>query len=403
MKPCFYLSNAFLQSFGIGGRAAQLISNRAHSDLNCVETFNFQTAALHHSDGLTKDEIFNSIRSIIQVIGEYASKSQYTLRIDFNIGTLYLGAHRNQFSFNKRLREIVQPSPYEIDNYSEISRGSRLTFSSNHSEVFPQESVSVVSSSGHRSKCSRSAPVASRTDSSENRSASANIYPSRQESAYRAALARHLTELEQRSSEVVKARKEWDEHVKTSALLSELERENRRKTERENAQFLIKQMSESSLRKTTQRNEEIDSINRLMGFPRFKEPPESELKTRLRQSGEVVRRELDNQVHSGKNLRSVELSNDKKIALKMNESSRKELADLRQAEEEKRRTEKGVLRESWDRDIRIKNTWKTLDQYDMLPHSQVGVLLPVMNESNRSQVLGATSKRARSGHVTRKA
>jgi hypothetical protein len=201
MKPCFYLSNAFLQSFGIGIRAAQLVSNRAHADMSSVETFNFQTAALHHSNGLTKDDIFNSLRSIIQVIGEYASKSQYTLRIDFNIGTLYLGAHRNQFSFNKRLREIVQPSSYEIDNYSEVSRGSRLSSSSHLSEVFPQESVSVVSTSIHRSKSVRSVRLGPRADSSDNRSASANVYASRQDSAYRAALARHLTELEQRSSE----------------------------------------------------------------------------------------------------------------------------------------------------------------------------------------------------------
>jgi hypothetical protein len=401
MRPCFYLSNAFLQSFGIGNRATQLINNRAHTDMNSVETFNFHTAAVKYSSGLTKDEVFNSIRSIIQVIGEYASKSQYTLRIDFNIGTLYLGAYRNQFSFNKRLREIVEPGSCEIDSYSEISCKSRLTSSSHHTDVFPHESVSVTSSSAHRPRRSLSIHTAPSTEEPKQRSASAHLSPSRQESAYRAALARHLSELEQRSSEAVKARKQWDDHVKSSTLLSELETENRRKIERENAQFLLQQMSESSLRKKTQRNDEIDSINRLVGFPRFTEPPESDLKTHQRQSGESIRKELDNQVRSGKCSRSAELSNDKKIALKMNESSRRELEDLRKAEEEKRRTEKGVLRESWDRDIQIKNSWKTIDQYDMLPPSQIGVLLPVMH-SSRSQVLGGSSQRSFTGHVMRK-
>ena len=407
VRPCFYLSNAFSQAFGMGDRARNLLCHRAHSDVISPENFSFNTAATRFSNGLTRDDVFTGIRAIIQAIGELSSN--HMVRIDFSVGTLFLGRERNQFVFNKRLRALIQPGTHEIDTYTEVSSVSRLSSSSRRGEVYPDESVSVISSSRSRPRQHPALPEP--TIKTRSLSAEPSHHPisgNRQQFAYKAALARHMSDLEHRATEAVDARKQWEEHLRSSVMLSELEAERRRKVERENAQFLLKQMSESSSRKKTERNDEIQTTNRLAGFPRFTEPAESELKLHLRQSGENIRKELDCQVHAGKSLRSAAYAHDKEIALKLNESSRRDLDELVRVEEAKKKQERNVLCESWNRDIQIKNCMRRIEQYDMIPEklrsSNVGVLLPNLtgDDETRSQILGGSSRRSLTGSVRRR-
>ena len=384
----------------MGDRVRNLLCHRAHSDLKSVANFSFSTAALRFSDGLTKDEVFTSLRAIIQSIGDHASK--HAVRIEFSVGTLFLGKHRNQFTFNKRLRGLIDPDSCEIDDYTEVSSG--------HSEIHPDDSVSVISSNRRRSRQPSSVSVAvSQARSSSETPPKIPLISgeNRKDSAYKAALQRHLSDLEVRASEAVRSRKEWEEQVKSSKLLSELEMESRRKKERENAQFLLQQISDSSSRKKSQRKDEIEETNRLVGFPRFTESPESELKNQLRTNGEQIRSELDNQVHAMKSLRTAAYTRDKEIAIKLNELSRRELEEVRRTENAKRNEERDILRNSWNRDIDIKNYWKNIEQFDMLPEkfcsSKVGILLPrVSDDETRSQILGGSSRRSLTGSVRKR-
>jgi hypothetical protein len=344
-------------------------------------------------------------------------KASTTINLDFNIGRFTFAGNRGGafFRFNKHLRSIVSSAvAADLDSFTEISSFSRASLNT-PSEVYPHESISVVSSKAYRQpqvavpppttpslSSKHIAPSSQSSSRSKNRSKSESsmnmtVSSTRQELALRSAMSRHMSELEARASEAMKARKRWEEQIQSVNTLASLESEKRKNLEMENAKYLINQMKENEGRRHREREcRVVESSSH--NFPLFTEPPSIEHDEYTKNRCERIRKELDMQVQTQKASRNISAIKDRELVNRMNELNKRALEQQSTEERDKRKNEKSILQESWNRDIRFKNCWKAIENFDMVPDTNVGVLLPTIADDSDSQsvILGGSSSRRRS-------
>jgi len=273
-----------------------------------------------------------------------------------------------------------------------FSRASAMT------EVFPHESISVVSSqrSGNQ-PLATIAPVLAGASSIRSKSESNKSIGTRQEIALQSAMSRHMSQLETRASEAVQARKRWEDQLNCGKMMENLEHEKRKNLHVENAKFLVYQMKENEGKRRGDKQVRI-SDSSAHAFPPFSVP------SSVKKHGEKIRNELDLQVQTQKAFRNLAAMQDRELVIRMNDLNKRELEKLSIGDQAKRVQERNVLQESWKRDIELKNCWKAIENFD----NHVGVLLPPMTDdddgSKSSVVLGASSSRRRAftGSLIRK-
>ena len=347
-KPFFHLSNVFAQSFGL----TDGVRNIQHPDTlyrsGAIEEFNFTKCALRYSEGLSKDQFSGALRLVIQTIGESMRLRSNTVILDFDVGRLSYGNCFCSFNFRRDLKEVTGcPGDLDLSTYmtsktagSTKSRGTKQ--SSNH-----ERSVSNDASATPR-----------RSTSSSHRSRS--VIPTKQETVFQEALDRHLAELERRAREAVNAREEWKALMKASELQARNELVARRNAERKNLLFISDQIRSNEERRAEQHKTSIEAAGS-HAFPVFPEVPRKKINT------DSVRMQLDEQVRAAHSARARGRADDAALAQNMNVKSQKELAAEREREIVTKRTQQRALSDSWKRDMRIKECWKTISKIDIVP------------------------------------
>ena len=95
-RPIFQLSERFAENFGVkqAGVAERGVPAPASGD-----DINFYQLAIQHSDGLTKDQAFSSVREMLIRLGEAASQGR-ELRLELGAGTLVVVDKEVSFDFS---------------------------------------------------------------------------------------------------------------------------------------------------------------------------------------------------------------------------------------------------------------------------------------------------------------
>jgi len=94
-RPIFVLSERFADNFGVkqAGYVERNVPPPANGD-----DVNFYQLAIQHSDGLSKDQAFSSIREMVMRLGEAAREGR-EVRVDMGAGTLVIEGREIGFEF----------------------------------------------------------------------------------------------------------------------------------------------------------------------------------------------------------------------------------------------------------------------------------------------------------------
>lgn len=123
-------------------------------------------------------------------------------------------------------------------------------------------------------------------------------------------------------------------------------------------------------------------------FPNFSEPPEADLKTVIRTNQGKVRTELDQQVRTNNTLKNMARRKERELERSQLDANREEMQMLRGVELAKRQHEKDSLSTAWNREIRMKNIWRAIENHQNAT-------------SQESQILFGEEKKADSGPPSR--
>ncbi len=335
-KPFFHLSNIFAQSFGLSDSVRCLQQPDSVCRAGTVEDCNFTKAALRFSDGLSKDQLSTALRLVIQTIGESMRIRSNTVVLDFDVGRLSFGNGYASFTFRKNLKDLTG-CPGDLDLSTYLTTKTGVSSSNRSSSNLPPRSVSTPSSRRTRS-----------------------VVSTKQDKVLKAALSRHLEELESKAQGAIHAREEWKSLMKASEQEGKNEEIARRNEARKNLMFVMDQIRDNESKRMQDRKHTTIAASS-HAFPQLAEAPPRSFKP------EQIRTELDQQVRAAESARNKSRAEEAKIAQSMNENSRKELEDERERDASVKRMHRKLLSDAWTLDIRLKNCWKAIETMDVLP------------------------------------
>jgi hypothetical protein len=190
---------------------------------------------------------------------------------------------------------------------------------------------------------------------------------------YREALSRHVSDMEARASEAIRAKKIWTDKLMTDQLRYEIEQHRKRARSRENAEYLLRQMRLSESKRKEDKLKQISDAS-CHDFPGINDHPPCD-----RAAAREAHKELDNQVQHDRSLRTMLRMRDLEFANKFQKVNRAELERIKSENIEKKLKHRSVLNEAWNRDLRIKSCWNAIEKFDadnmhecisfMRPHS----------------------------------
>lgn len=318
-----------------------------------VEDCNFTKAALRFSDGLSKDQLSTALRLVIQTIGESMRLRSNTVVLEFDVGRLSYGNGYASFAFRKNLKDLTGcPGDLDLSTYLTTKSGaSTKSTASKPTSSAHSRSLSTLPSASHEGARVISTPSSRRTRS---------VVSSKQDRVFKAALSRHLAELEDKAQDAIHAREEWKSLMKAAEQEGRNEETQRRNEARKNLMFVMDQIKSNELKRLEERKSSILAASS-HAFPQLAEAPLRRI------NRDRVREELDQQVQAAASARDKSRTEEAMIAQSMNEISRKELEKEREREASVKRTQKKLLSDAWTRDIRLKNCWKAIETMDIIP------------------------------------
>lgn len=183
-----------------------------------------------------------------------------------------------------------------------------------------------------------------------------------QEAAYKEAMDRHINEMEIAAGDAIKEKKQWEMYIKQCIEEEKLDIERRRYLCRDNQSFVQSQMNHNERRRQEGRKTFIENAS-AHEFPVFTEPPANVLAEKMKNQQNKMRTDLDHQVRTNNTLRNVAKQRERELEANQLEANRQEMAMLRELQRMKRDNEKDSLQNSWNREIRMKNIWKAIQNH----------------------------------------
>lgn len=427
-RPYFHLSDAFIRTFGLADHAKHLQPHIASSvrDLSPVEEFNFSKAAIKYSNSITKDQIFSGLRYLLQAIGElFKLNNKSLVVIDFEVGRLQWCQDKSAFTFNPKIyknqglsvpqaavigdnnsstpsftyqpsitfqkeatadaltlrldgknsaqkvsknttKAVVSPPPADAARTDEAASPMPRTPASVPSVIDedtvqePEQGSEYSSDEEEEEDSTPPAPVAGN-------SVNNNISGlSKQEIAYKSALSRHLSEMELRASEAIKSRSNWENYVNSCLEQVKCEDKERKSMNVSNASYVKKQMELNEMKRSDERKQWIESASS-HNFPSFSEPPSAELEVRQKKLQDLMRSELDLQIRTSNAMKDLSRQKERQLEILQMRKNKSELSKMRDEEINKKLNEKKVLAESWNREVRMKQIWKSIENHSNAP------------------------------------
>jgi len=196
----------------------------------------------------------------------------------------------------------------------------------------------------------------------------------KREVAYKEAMDRHISEMENRASEAVGEKEAWHSHVGDCLNQERDEMQVKRSRAEQNQYFLRQQVQWREKQKKEQRKDDIVSAS-AHDFPKFTEPAEAEMKDFTNGQQSRMRADLDEQVRTNNTLRNLQKRRERALEVDQLQANRMEMGMLREAERAKKAYDKEALATAWNSDIRMKNIWKAIESHNKVG-SQAGNQAP---------------------------
>jgi hypothetical protein len=194
----------------------------------------------------------------------------------------------------------------------------------------------------------------------------------KEEAAYREAMDRHISEMEQRAAMAVFEKKEWEGHIHNCLMQEKDDIGRRRALCEANSDFVKQQMAWNADKRKDGRKTFIENAS-AHDFPVFTEPPDNELQEQMRNQQQRLRSDLDTQVRTNNTLRNLARQRERELEHNQLEANRQEMAMLRSLDKSKKDHQKEVLSMAWNRDVRMRNIWKAIDGHVNSAAKQSGI------------------------------
>lgn len=193
-----------------------------------------------------------------------------------------------------------------------------------------------------------------------------NFGMSAQDLAWREATDRHIQELEMAAGDAIREKRQWLKYIKQCAAEDKSEVERRKQMCKDNQTVVQNQMAHNEIRRREGRKSFIECAS-AHDFPVFTEPPANELAEQMHRQQCKMRADLDQQVRTNNTLRNLAKLRERELEANQLEANRQEMSMLRELSKVKRDHEKDCLQSSWDRELRMKNVWKAIQNHSSAP------------------------------------
>merc|ERR1712194_804667 len=184
----------------------------------------------------------------------------------------------------------------------------------------------------------------------------------KQEKAHREAMDRFLSEMEVRASEAIADRRQWEEHLDRCLKQERHDLDRKRCLAQENSDFILQQIRWNSVKKNHDRKSFVASAS-AHEFPSFTEPDDAELRKVTKERQRQMRCDLDLQVRTNQALKTIERNKERELEYAQLVANKNELLVQERKETEAKDREKSMLCGSWDRECRMKNIWRAIDNH----------------------------------------
>jgi hypothetical protein len=206
---------------------------------------------------------------------------------------------------------------------------------------------------------------------------------SAQELAYKEATDRHIQEMEMAAGDAIREKRQWQKYVKQCVDDEKDDIQRRRQMFRDNQSIIQNQMAHNEVRRQEGRKQFIETAS-AHEFPVFTEPPANELMERQHRQQDQMRCDLDHQVRTNNTLRNLAKQRERELEANQLEANRQEMSMLRELSKVKREHEKDCLQSSWDRELRMKNIWRAIQNHSSAPPASSNQIQELMGDFGAS-------------------
>lgn len=385
--PFFQLGEQFARAYcpqEVG--KTKIVGDR---EVSAFEDFNFSKAAIKHSQQLTKDQVFTGLKALLQQLGEACSDGKDIDIALEGVGRLIVKDREPRFSFSHQIYALEGAVPDDImfepsggyisapafrKDAPEEARGLGIVGQDATQMQIPaprQPTPQALPESAMYmdEEPMREPEMRSGIESDVDRMSRTPMLTSQQykrELAYKEAMDRHISEMEARTTEAVKEKEAYHNHINDCLTQERDEMQVKRSRAQQNQYFLRQQVQWREMQKKDQRKDEIVAAS-AHDFPKFTEPAEAEMKEFMSGQAARMRADLDEQVRTNNTLRNLQKRRERSLEVDQLEANRMEMAMLREADRAKKAYDKEALATAWNSEIRMKNIWKAIEN-----HNKVG-------------------------------
>jgi hypothetical protein len=424
--PFFQVTEQFARS-NCPNEVAKLKAPMGDRELVPFEEFNFSKAAIKHSGSLTKDQVFTGLRSLVQQLGVAVGEGQ-DIDIDFgSIGRLLVREKEPRFSFSGAMLagggeagDATNPEPMTAaprgptasafrKDAPEEAMGLGIQGGAPNRQPMPtleeQQMPALQLDQGQfdgagygdggygppsRRSDEMSGIGSQFADTAGRRTPMLTSQQFKREVAYKEAMDRHISEMENRASEAVNEKDAFHSHVNDCLSQERDEMQIKRQRAQQNQYFLRQQVQWREKQKKEQRKDDIVAAS-AHDFPTFTEPAAAEMKEFMNGQQARMRADLDEQVQTNNTLRNLQKRRERALEVDQLQANRMEMGMLREAERAKKAYDKEALATAWNSEIRMKNIWKAIESHNKVG-SQAGSHAPqVLNINDVPPSRGGSS------------
>lgn len=363
MRPHFELAETFCQQHGLKGG---FCAPAAEGSLAPAEELNYSKAAIRHSNELNKDNVFTGLKQILCQLGEALASGQ-PVCIDFEFGKLICQDREPRFEFLPELYQLAGlPVPDYAADYAAADYRPSVTFAPP-----TDENMSHLNLQGYRvgsEPSEASVPVLSPSHGRGDMRQGDVALPvglggvTKQQHAHNEALNRHIAQLEAQAREAVTEQEQFQDHLGQCLAEEQRDLSFRRSIAKDNADHVREQMRKTEEKKRAAREFHVEQAS-VHNFPIFTEPPKDEVKTYIRDKQCSLRSDLEKQIEAKRTIKEQNQQMQSELARCHLETTNQEIVALRQESLKKKAEERAALTQAWDRDARLRQVKKSIEEY----------------------------------------
>eukprot|EP00928_Gymnodinium_smaydae_P011927 TRINITY_DN14360_c0_g1_i3.p1 TRINITY_DN14360_c0_g1~~TRINITY_DN14360_c0_g1_i3.p1 ORF type:complete len:543 (+),score=116.54 TRINITY_DN14360_c0_g1_i3:1000-2628(+) len=355
LKPYFQLADSFRRVYGVETRGQHPVSD---DHLTPVDEFSYSKAALHFTQDLTKENIYNGLKAIVQQLGERMCHGQ-AVCLDLDVGRLVCGRDRDvSFYFAPEAYTLagleVPESAHRSDVAESRQSGPSVSFAKPSRDAL---SLRLSGAGANQEKVSS-------VTFAEQANNSASTFVSEGLSAGALAARRHMEDLKAEAAAAVADKEQWEAHLKRCADEEKRDAEWRRALLKDHSEHLKAQMQEKEGRRQQGREHSIQQAS-MHDFPNFGETvPQAAVAEYLEERRHYVRSGLEEQIREKKERRQKDLEAERALEAMHIEKARKDLERYRQKNIARKEAERNDLRDAWSEDSKLRNAKKAIARHN---------------------------------------